>query len=70
VVYTVTVEKDSLVEQRAGRPRETPAACGQDAFFRPGTWRAEKIFERDRAGRVVRMMDRRDNSDLVWTRVD
>ena len=40
-----------------------------DTFYRKGVWRGEKVFERDSQGRVIRMLDRRENNDLVWKKV-
>ncbi len=39
-----------------------------DTFYRKGVWRSEKVFERDSEGRIVRLLDRRENNDLVWKR--
>jgi hypothetical protein len=41
----------------------------QDIFYRKGVWRGEKVFERDAQGRVVKLLDRRENNDLVWRKV-
>ena len=37
-------------------------------FFTAGAPRTRKIFMRDAAGKVVRILDRRDGRDVVWTR--
>ena len=29
----------------------------------------ERVFERDAQGNVVKMLDRRENNDLVWKKV-
>jgi hypothetical protein len=55
--------------QRAGRAKEELLALCADTFYRKGVWRGEKVFERDGKGRVVRMLDRRENNDIVWSRV-
>ncbi|HEU5357735.1 MAG TPA: nuclear transport factor 2 family protein [Gemmatimonadales bacterium] len=55
----------------AGSPGHPPAELfplGPDRFFRKGAPRGERLFVRDPAGRVVAMIDRRDNNDLVWRR--
>jgi Domain of unknown function (DUF4440)/Domain of unknown function (DUF3471) len=69
VVYTVTREGDSLFGQRTDRAKEELLPLSADIFYRKGVWRGEKVFERDDAGKVVRMLDRRDNNDLVWQKV-
>lgn len=69
VIYTVTREGDKLFGQRTGRAREELLALCADTFYRKGVWRGEKVFERDGKGKVVRMLDRRENNDLVWERL-
>ncbi len=70
VSYEVARRGEQLFGQRTGRAAEEllPALCA-DTFFRRGTWRGEKVFTRNGAGRVTHMIDRRDNRDLVWKRV-
>jgi len=69
VIYTITREGDKLFGQRTGREREELLALCEDTFYRKGVWRGEKVFERDSNGKVVRMLDRRENNDLVWRKV-
>ena len=69
VTYTITREGGRLFGQRTGRAREELLPLCTDVFYRKGVWRGEKVFERDARGRVVRMLDRRENNDLVWERV-
>src|SRR5215510_14597226 len=66
VIYTVTREGDKLFGQRTGRAKEELLPLCADTFYRKGVWRGEKVFERDDKGRIVRMLDRRENNDLVW----
>jgi hypothetical protein len=66
VIYTVTREGDKLFGQRTGRAKEELLPLCADTFYRKGVWRGEKVFERNSQGRVVRLLDRRDNNDLVW----
>jgi hypothetical protein len=40
-----------------------------DVLYRKGVWRGEKVFERDAQGKIIRLLDRRDNNDLVWKKV-
>lgn len=69
ITYSITREGDTLFGQRSGRNKEELLPLCVDMFYRKGVWRGEKVFERDRQGRVVRMLDRRDNNDLVWRKV-
>lgn len=69
VIYTITREGDKLFGQRTGRAKEELLPLCADTFYRKGVWRGEKVFERDAKGKVVRMLDRRENNDLVWRKV-
>jgi hypothetical protein len=64
--YTIRREGDRLFEQRTGRNKEELLPLCADTFYRKGVWRGEKVFARDDKGKVVRMLDRRENNDLVW----
>ena len=66
VTYTVTREGEKLFGQRTGRAREELLPLCVNTFYRKGVWRGEKVFERDAKGRVIRLLDRRENNDLVW----
>jgi hypothetical protein len=68
LTYTVTREGDKLFGQRTGRAKEELLPLYADTFYRKGVWRGEKVFERDAGGRVIRLLDRRDNNDLVWSK--
>jgi Domain of unknown function (DUF4440)/Domain of unknown function (DUF3471) len=69
VTYTITREGDKLFGQRTGRAKEELLPLYADTFYRKGVWRGEKMFERDGKGKVIRMLDRRENNDLVWQKV-
>ncbi len=69
VTYTITIENDKLMGQRAGRSREELLQADTHTFFVRGAIRGEKVFVRDASGRVTQMLDRRENNDLVWKRV-
>jgi hypothetical protein len=69
VIYTITREGGRLFGQRTGRAKEELLPLCADTFYRKGAWRGEKVFERDGKGKVVRMLDRRENNDLVWGKV-
>jgi hypothetical protein len=69
VAYVITREGDKLFGQRTGRAKEELLPLCGDMFYRRGVWRGEKVFDRDAQGKVVRMLDRRENNDLVWKKV-
>lgn len=69
VTYTITREDGKLIGQRTGRAREELLPADNNTFFRKGTIRGEKVFVRDQNGRVMQMLDRRENNDLVWKRI-
>jgi hypothetical protein len=70
VAFVVTREGDRLFGQRTGRARQELLPETETVFFNAGAPRTRKIFARDAAGKVVRIIDRRDGRDLVWTRVE
>jgi hypothetical protein len=69
VTYTITREGDKLFGQRTGRTKEELLPHCLDIFYRKGTWRGEKVFQRDGQGRVVALLDRRENNDLIWKKI-
>jgi hypothetical protein len=69
VAYVITREGNKLFGQRTGRDKEELLPLCGEIFYRKGVWRGEKVFERDEKGKVIRMLDRRENNDLVWKRV-
>jgi len=52
-----------------GRAKEELLPLCVDTFYRKGTWRGEKVFQRDGQGRVIALADRRENNDLVWKKI-
>ena len=69
VTYTISREGERLFGQRTGRNKEELLPLCVDIFYRKGIWRGEKVFDRDAQGVVVRMLDRRENNDLVWKKI-
>jgi hypothetical protein len=69
VTYTITREGDALFGQRSGRAKEELLPLCVDIFYRKGSWRGEKVFQRDGQGRVIALLDRRENNDLVWKKI-
>jgi hypothetical protein len=68
LTFTVSREGDKLFGQRNGRAKQPLLPETETVFFTPGAPRTRKLFVRDASGRVVKMIDRRDGRDLVWTR--
>ncbi len=62
-------EGDPLFGQRTGRAGEELLPLCGDIFFKKGVWRGEKVFERDAAGKIINLLDRRENNDLVWKKI-
>jgi hypothetical protein len=68
-IVSITRKGDQLYGQRgSGKLYPLMAECA-DLFFRPGV-EGRRLFRRDRSGRVDAMIDRRNNEDLVWRRVE
>jgi len=67
ITYTVTREGAKLFGQRSGAPRRELLPEAEDRFFLSGV-RGAKIFVRDKEGRAVQLLDRRDGNNLVWKR--
>jgi hypothetical protein len=66
---TIRREGDHLVVERAGREAQLLLPESGDVFFSPGRPRTRRIFMRAPDGRVSGFADRREGTDLVWTRL-
>jgi hypothetical protein len=62
---TITAESGHLYEQRKGREREELIAEASDIFFRKGV-EGRTLFGYGDDGKVVSLIDRRNNEDIVW----
>jgi hypothetical protein len=69
VQYTITLEGNKLFGQRTGRPKEELFTESDTRLFKKGAPRGVKVFVADQKGNFIKMIDRRDNVDLVWTRM-
>ncbi|HYM29287.1 MAG TPA: DUF4440 domain-containing protein [Steroidobacteraceae bacterium] len=65
----ITRDGDHLVAQRSGRAPQVLLPESGDVFFTPGRPRTRRIFTRDADGRVNGFADRREGTDLAWTRL-
>jgi len=59
---------DDLLAGRSGRTRQILLPESGDVFFTPGRPRIRRIFTRAPDGSVTGFADRREGTDLVWTR--
>ncbi|HXA86073.1 MAG TPA: DUF4440 domain-containing protein [Candidatus Dormibacteraeota bacterium] len=64
---TVTSEDGHLYATRNGRPREELIPEGSDIFFRKGV-EGRTLFGTGGNGKVEKLIDRRNNEDVVWTK--
>jgi hypothetical protein len=69
IVYNVTLDGGKLFGQRTGREKEELFPENETTFFRKGNPRGVKIFVKNEQGQVIKMLDRRDNNDLVWQKI-
>ena len=66
IVYDVTLEQGKLFGQRTDRPKEELFPENETTYFRKGNPRGLKIFVKNENGQVIKLIDRRDNVDLIW----
>lgn len=60
---------DHLVAEREGRAPQVLLPESADVFFTPGRPRTRRLFTRAADGHVHGFADRREGTDLVWTRL-
>lgn len=65
---TINVEDGRLYETRSGRPQEELIPEASDIFFRKGV-EGRTLFGHSDDGKVISLIDRRNNEDVVWTKV-
>jgi ketosteroid isomerase-like protein len=65
----VTAEDGHLFGQRNGRPREEFTPEASDIFFRKGV-EGRILFGQGEGGKVMLLIDRRNNEDVVWKRIN
>lgn len=65
---TITAEDGHLYQQRNGRTREELVPEASDIFFRKGV-EGRTLFGHDENGRVITLIDRRNNEDILWKKV-
>src|SRR5579859_6513214 len=67
-ILTITTDNGRLYEQRNGRQREELIPEASDIFFIKGT-EGRTLFGYDNKGKVATLIDRRNNEDIIWTKV-
>lgn len=65
---TVTVQDGHLYSQRAGRARVELVPESSDIFFQKGV-EGRTLFGHSDQGKVISLIDRRNNEDVVWKKV-
>ncbi|HTL93211.1 MAG TPA: DUF4440 domain-containing protein, partial [Steroidobacteraceae bacterium] len=66
---TIRLDGDHLLAERPGRAAQPLLPESGDVFFTPGRPRTRRIFTRAPDGHVRGFADRREGTDLVWTRL-
>jgi hypothetical protein len=69
VVMTVSAEGGQLYAQRGDRPKELLIPEAENIFFRKGV-EGRRLFHYGDNGKVDTLIDRRNNEDIVWKRID
>ena len=64
---TISTENGHLYETRNGRPREELIPEASDIFFRKGV-EGRTLFGHSDHGKVITLIDRRNNEDVVWSK--
>lgn len=67
--YVIRLEGGKLLGRRGTRSEQELLAADANTYFVKDSIRGEKFFMKDASGRVVKMLDRRENNDLVWTKI-
>jgi hypothetical protein len=65
---TIGAEDRHLYATRHGRPREELIPEASDIFFRKGI-EGRSLFGHGDDGKVITFIDRRNNEDVVWTKM-
>lgn len=68
VIATVSTDGGQLYREREHRAKDLLVPEAWDVFFRKGV-EGRILFRRNAAGTVDALIDRRNNEDIVWTRI-
>jgi hypothetical protein len=69
LIYEITRNGDELSGGVVGGKPGPQKMELRDVMFAPGQPRSRKIFTRDAAGHVTGYLSRREERDVVWTRL-
>jgi Domain of unknown function (DUF4440) len=70
IIATIRCAGDSLIVRREGRPDRAFLPEARDVFFERSQPRTRRIFQYDAQGQVRGFVDRREERDIVWKRVE
>jgi len=70
IAYDIRLKDGQLEGQQTGRKPEVLRAELADVLFVPGQPRYRKLIQRDAAGRVTGLVERREAWDLPWVRMN
>jgi hypothetical protein len=65
----VSADGGGLFSQRTGRTKDQLVPEAADIFFRKGV-EGRRLFRRDQKGKVDALIDRRNNEDLIWKKIN
>jgi Domain of unknown function (DUF4440)/Domain of unknown function (DUF3471) len=65
---TISMERGQLYRQRGDQPKDELIPEAGDIFFRKGV-EGRILFRRDDHGKVDALIDRRNNEDVIWKKV-
>lgn len=68
ITMAVTAESDKLYSQRASGPKQELIPEASGIFFRKGI-EGRRLFRYSSAGKVDALIDRRNNEDVVWSKL-
>jgi hypothetical protein len=68
ITLTISVDGNQLYRQRGDHPKELLIPEATDIFFRKGV-EGRILFRRADSEKVVALIDRRNNEDVVWKKV-
>jgi hypothetical protein len=69
LAYVISFHDGGLMAQRSGRDAQALLAETDNVFFTREQPARRRIFVRDKAGKVIQMIDRRAGNDLVYIKV-
>jgi hypothetical protein len=69
IIMTITAEGAQLFAQRGDRPKDLLLPEATNIFFRKGA-EGRRLFHYGDNGKVDALIDRRNNEDIVWKKID